>query len=306
MPVTTRKSNGADAPTVRPRKMVGRIGPWQLIRLIGESYLSRVYEARPADAPDSQPASYAVKSLRRDWWNDSAAIETFRREAWLGGRVSHPNVIPVLSAQVAHPPFYVVMPRLDGSPASELIRCRGALPVAEALWIARQAVEGMAAVYDATRMMHGDVKPANMLVAPSGHTTLIDLGFARTCDEAADRHSHCLAASMAYAAPELLTSSYAASPQSDLYSLGVALYELLTGRLPFDADDPGELVSQHRTASPACIRSLLPDLPKRIASLVHSLLSKTPLRRAASYRDVADRLVRLEIEAFGTRVATPA
>ncbi len=297
-------SRDASASAVDPRhKLVGRTGPWQLVRLVAETPLSRVYDARPADAPVSRPAAYAVKVLRREWWNDAAAIDTMRRESLVGSRVSHPNIVPVLSSQVARPPFYLAMPKLEGATVAQLIGNRGPLGVAESLWIGRQAVEGLAALHSSQQMVHGDIKPANLLVGPTGHTTLLDLGFAHTLDEAIDWRSHRLAASVAYIAPELVTSSYASSPQSDLYSLGVSLYEMLTARRPFEGDDAAQLVAQHRSAKPACIRSLRPQLPKQVASLVHTLLSKHPMRRASSYREVIERLVRLEIAAFADRAA---
>src|SRR3989304_677923 len=87
--------------------LVGRMGPWQLVKLLGEGNLTRVYQSRPADAPPSQPAAYVVKLLRKEWWRDPQAIEVQRREAWVGSQVSHPNLVPVLSASVKEPPFYI-------------------------------------------------------------------------------------------------------------------------------------------------------------------------------------------------------
>src|SRR3972149_10962294 len=88
--------------------LVGRMGPWQLVKLLGEGNLTRGYQSRPADAPPSQPAAYVVKLLRKEWWRDPQAIEVQRREAWVGSQVSHPNLVPVLSASVKEPPVFVV------------------------------------------------------------------------------------------------------------------------------------------------------------------------------------------------------
>ena len=79
-----------------PRKLVGRIGPWQLVRLISESALARVYLARPAESATEAPASYVVKVLRKEWWRDQHAIDMQRRAAWVGRKASHPNLLPVL------------------------------------------------------------------------------------------------------------------------------------------------------------------------------------------------------------------
>ena len=150
-------------------------------------------------------------------------------------------------------------------------------------------------------MIHADVKPANILVSPSGHATLIDFGFVQTPAEASHWATRPLAGTLAYIAPEMVTSALAAGPRSDIYSLGVTLYEMLTGRRPWDSDDPGELATLHREAKPADIRALRPDVPESVAELVHSMLAKDPLRRPASARELASRLVRLEIESFSLR-----
>ncbi|MGI9454992.1 MAG: protein kinase domain-containing protein, partial [Aeoliella sp.] len=150
-------------------------------------------------------------------------------------------------------------------------------------------------------MVHGDVKPENLVLAPTGHATLLDLGFASSKEESNDWANRPVMGSLAYIAPELVTSTYSAGPPSDQYSLGVMLYELLAGRLPFDGNDPAELVAQHRGQKPVCLRTLRPDIPKSVASLVHSLLSKDPLRRGGTHGELAERLVRLEIDSFAFR-----
>jgi serine/threonine-protein kinase len=99
----------------------------------------------------------------------------------------------------------------------------------------------------------------------------------------------------------MVTSALTAGPRSDIYSLGVTLYEMLTGRRPWDSDDPGELATLHREAKPPLVRTLRPDVPETIAELVQEMLAKDPLRRPASARELAARLVRLEIESFSLR-----
>ena len=156
----------------------------------------------------------------------------------------------MLSASVQEPPFYVVTPKLDGAPLSQLIAEQAPLAVPLALWIARQVAEGLDALLEATGMIHADVKPANILVSPAGHATLIDFGFVQTPAEASHWATRPLAGTLAYIAPEMVTSALAAGPRSDIYSLGVTLYEMLTGRRPWDSDDPGELATLHREAKP--------------------------------------------------------
>ncbi len=282
-------------------KLIGRIGPWQLVRLISESDLARVYLARPAEcAPESSPA-YVVKVLRKEWWRDPHAIEMQRRAAWVGRKASHPNLLPVLSAGVEQPPFYLVSPKLEGRSLAAVLEHQRRLPLAITLWIVRQVAEALSALHETTRMIHADVKPSNIMVGSDGHATLIDLGFVHTPAESRHWSSRPVYGTLNYLAPEALTSSLSTSSQSDVYSLGVTLYEMLAGHLPFIGRDAEQLIRQHREAKPECLMSRRPETPKPVASLVHRMLAKDPLRRPESAAAVAAELVRLEIECFAAR-----
>ena len=306
----TRAATQHEAAPADTQQLVGRLGPWQLVRLLSEGNLTRVYQARPADSSPAEsaeeesawrPAAYAVKVLRKEWWRDSQAIDMQRREAWVGGKVTHPNLLPVLSASVQEPPFYVVTPKLEGVSLAQLLSEKGPLAVPFALWLARQAAEALDALLSATGMIHTDVKPSNILVSPAGHATLIDFGFVQTPSEASQWATRPLAGTLAYIAPEMVTSALAADSRSDIYSLGVSLYEMLTGRRPWESDDPGELAMLHREAKPADVREFRPDVPAEAADLVHAMLAKDPLRRPGSMPELAARLVRLEIDSFAMR-----
>src|ERR1044072_1345980 len=112
---STRTAARFAPPVADSPQLVGRLGPWQLVRQLGEGNFTRVYQARPADGPQNSPAAYVVKVLRKEWWRDPQAIDMQRREAWVGSKVSHPNLLPVLSVSVEEPPFYTVTPKLDGA-----------------------------------------------------------------------------------------------------------------------------------------------------------------------------------------------
>ncbi|TWT43317.1 serine/threonine-protein kinase [Botrimarina hoheduenensis] len=299
---TTDRSGGPRLGQKRPlaRKAIGRMGPWQLVRVLGEGAMTRVYLARPAEHEDAQP-TYAVKSLKREWWSEPAAIAAQRREAWIGGRVSHPNLAPVLASAVTAPPFYLVTPRLGGQTAEAMLGTgvKPALPVA--LWIARQAAQALEALLTGAGVIHSDVKPGNLMVGPDGHTTLLDLGFCQTAHEARSWVDRPVVGTLRYLAPERVTSATTIDTRSDLYSLGATLYELIAGRPPFAGETPAALIAQHREARPACLHEAVPGTPKRVASLVHRLLAKDPLRRPSAPAEVIDELMRLEIECFGVR-----
>ena len=281
----------------------GRIGHWELFELLGEGGLCRVYLARPAEKEGRQrrPA-YALKVLRQRWHSEPRAIDILRREAGVGAAVLHPNVVPVLAVSCGRP-CYLVMPRLAGLTLADALAGSWRPDVPAALWIARQVAEGLVAIQTTCGMTHGDVKPSNIFLAPNGHATLIDLGFARTSDECRAEADRLVLGTPRYAAPETSTSALAADARSDLYSLGATLYEMLTGTPPLDASDPGDLTRKHREVKPVCIRTRRSGLSRSIASLVHTMLNKDPRHRLQSLQEAIDRLVRLEVEWFADRAA---
>ena len=258
-----------------------------------------MYQARPTGGTGA--AGYAAKLLKQPWDADPRGLELLAREARVGRRVTQAHLVPILAANLDEPPYYVLMPLLEGRTLKSEIACgcRPAVPLA--LWITRQVAEALEAL-DAAGWIHADVKPSNIFLSPTGHATLIDLSFAQRRGEEATSGPRPLAGTPAYLAPERIVSTLAADIRSDLYSLGVTLFELLTGRLPFDGADAARLASQHRQELPADLRSLAPQLPLSVARLVRQLLSKEPLRRPQSPRELVDRLAALEIETFADRL----
>ena len=168
------------------------------------------------------------------------------------------------------------------------------------LWIARQVAEALEAL-DAAGWMHADVKPSNIFLAPEGHVTLLDLGFARRPLEVGSVVDRCVVGTGSYIAPEMITSALRPDIRSDVYSLGVVLFEMLSGRLPYEGKDLAEVASQHKQARPPDLRRLAPHLPRGVIRLVQQMLAKEPLRRPQSPRELIARLVELEIGSFAER-----
>lgn len=277
-----------------------RLGGWDLVERVSQGGLTCVYRARPAEGGSSRPASYAVKVLRPEWEHDAQAIEMLTREALVGRRVTHPHLISVLAACVRQSPRYLVMPWLEGRTLTA--RLQECLPpdVPEILWVVRQVAEALAALHE-HGWMHGDVKPENVMVSPAGHATLLDLGFARRRNEDASAATRILVGTFAYMAPELLSSRLRADIRSDLYSLGVVLFEALGGRLPFTGRSMPELISQHQRAPAPDLKRLVPQVPDEVAELVRRLLAKEPLRRPQNPAELVEQLVELEIATFSER-----
>ncbi len=277
-----------------------RVGEWELVGLGGEGDLSRVYRARPVDTPADRPAMHALKMLHPRWENDPKAVCLFRREAVVGRTVAHPHLVSILAAHVVERPYFVIMPWLEGSTLARLLAADERLDLPIALWIARQVAEALDALHSAG-WMHGDVKPDNTFISPEGHATLLDLGFARRPDETGSVVERCVTGTCNYIAPEMITSALRADIRSDIYSLGVMLFEMLSGRLPFEGDDLAELATQHKQSAVPDLRRLVPQLPAGVVRLVRQMLAKEPLRRPQTPRELIDRLVAMEIETCAQR-----
>ncbi|MEN6449968.1 MAG: serine/threonine-protein kinase [Thermoguttaceae bacterium] len=277
-----------------------RARQWELVEFAAEGSLARIYRARPAGTPASQPAGYAVKMLRPEWQDEPEAIRLLQREALVGRSVSHPHLAPVLSAAVSDPPRLLVMPWLSGASLRARLDAGRRFDVASTLWIIRQAAEALDALH-AAGWMHGDVSPGNLHLSPSGHVTLIDLSFAKRQDETGSVADRPVVGTFYYLAPEHVTSSLAADIRSDIYSLGAVMFEMLAGRVPFEGRDLAELALAHRESPPPDLARLAPEVPREVAHLVRRMLAKNPLLRPQTPRELIGRLVRLEVAAFSQR-----
>ena len=256
-----------------------------------------LYRARPAGSSTAQPLDYVLKTIRKDSTTRSRTAALLQNEAAAGSQVCHPHLIPILAAQVDHAPHYVVMPFLDATPLDRLMTAPGRPSVTAALWICRQVAEALSALHTAG-WMHGDVKPSNILVSTNGHATLIDLGFACQLQSFVETYDRPFTGTLQYVAPELLSSVLRADGRSDLYSLGVVLYELLTGHRPFTQNRPADLIEAHRSQPAPNPRRTVPQLPREVSRLAGNLLAKHPMRRPHSAAEAARRILALEIETF--------
>lgn len=299
-PTTMRNHVGLRLKTIEPGARVAppSIGPWELVRQVHEGAMFKVHQVRPLERDVASTAGYALKELLPRWDHVPAAIELLAVEALVGRAVSNAHLVAILSNQLAEAPRYVVMPWLQGETLAAIVK-RGRLRVPVALWIVRQVAEALAALHTAG-WLHGDVKPENIMVSPRGHATLLDLGFARRTGERVTAIDDCLRFTAAYAAPEL-TATQGPDERSDLYSLGVTLFEALTGHPPFFSPRVDELLRMHREERPREVKMLAADVPSEVSKLVQQLLAKDPLRRPHSARELADTLIDLEIATFDQR-----
>lgn len=272
------------APSSPPQPgAVGRLGEFRLLRLLGKGGLGEVYEALdPAD----RRIALKVFALGDD--SEGLIAGAFVREATLGQRLDHPDIVKVLGSGSLDRYAYLAMEFVAGHDLRVHTRPGHLLPVADALGVVERVARGVAAAH-AQQVIHRDLKPGNVLVNwPAGVVKVADFGLARLGDAFRSR-TGMIAGTPSYMSPEQLAET-PIGPASDLYALGVMLFELLTGRLPHEASSLGQLLIEVSSQQAPDLRSLRPSLPAELAELVASLLEKRPARRPASAVVVADRL----------------
>ncbi|MHB8972394.1 MAG: serine/threonine-protein kinase [Pirellulaceae bacterium] len=291
--------------TIRPttaHRNTYSLAEWELLGPIGEGEWSTVFRARPRDCGADRPADYAIKLARAGDPRRPPAEALLAREATIGRGVLHPHLIAILLAHLDTPPYYLVMPLLQGATLRDALVSCGPLSTPHALWIVRQMAEALAALHQAG-WIHADVKPSNMYVSPAGHATLIDLGFALRMDSAECAPGASLRGTMLYTAPEMISSAVPVNERSDTYSLGITLYELLTGNPPFVDEAPEQLVLAHLQRAVPNPRRTLPGLNHEVNRLLRDMLAKEPLRRPTD-AELIQRMVDLEIATLEERPAS--
>jgi len=291
------------------------MGAWQLVSRLGQGSVADVYAARPIHAGTQDTCDYAVKVLRRSLRDEPLAQASLRNEARAGRAISNPHVVPIFQSPTidagGHEAAadssvdgtkvqFLVMPRLVGATLDRAKSRIGRMPIPHALWMARQVCEGLTAAHH-DGWIHGDVKPANVHVSMDGHATLIDLGCAHRADSADADTKLLLNGTIDYVAPERLTSRHQSTSASDVYSLGISLFEMLTGRLPFNANRPARMAEAHLREIPPSPRTFVPQIPRPVAQLLQRMLAKDTARRPHVAEELPAALRRLEIETFDLR-----
>lgn len=257
---------------------------YQLEDRLGSGGMSMVFRARDL----MLERIVAIKILRKDYSNNPEFRERFRQEAKAAANLSHPNIVTVHDFGLDSNQLFIVMEYVPGTDLKTLLKQRGHLNVPEVIELMSQACAGIGYAHRAG-LIHCDVKPQNMLVTPEMRLKVVDFGIARALASISpDEQSDIVWGSPQYFSPEQAAGG-APSPASDVYSLGVVLYEMLTGQLPFTAPTPVELASLHRDALPPSPRKYDPSIPVALEQIVLKVLSKEP---SARYR-TADQLGRV-------------
>jgi serine/threonine protein kinase len=254
---------------------------YQLEQTLGTGGMALVYKAKDL----MLERSVAVKVLREDLSTDMSFRERFRQEARAAANLSHPNIVTVHDFGLDQGHLFIVMEYVPGTDLKTRIREKSRFSVQETLELMIQACQGVGYAHRAG-LVHCDIKPHNMLVSPDGRLKVTDFGIARALASISpEERSEVVWGSPHYFSPEQ-AAGLPPSPASDVYSLGVILYEMLTGQLPFNAADAEELARMHREVQPIPPRAINPAIPSQLDEIILKVLSKEP---SARYR-TADQL----------------
>jgi serine/threonine-protein kinase len=221
----------------------------------------------------------ALKVMHAELARDEEFVRRFIGEAKSVARLSHQNVVAVFDQGADGPFLYLAMEYVPGRTLKELLRDSGRFPVATALEIMAGVLDGLGAAH-ASGIVHRDVKPENVLMTADGRIKVADFGLARALSAAGHTRAGLLIGTVAYVPPEQVTGG-TTGPRGDVYSAGVMLFELLTGRLPFNGDTPLSIAYQHVNADVPAPSAMAPGIPARVDQLVLAATSRDPARRPA-------------------------
>jgi serine/threonine protein kinase len=246
---------------------------YELLELVGGGGMADVYKAKDL----LLDRLVAVKILHAQFKTDQEFIERFNREAQAAAKLMHPNIVNIYDVGVSDGDHYIVMEYVPGCTLKELIKKKGNLPVQDAVRIAREIAQALAHAHE-HNLVHCDIKPHNILMASSGTAKVADFGIARAVTESTMTYSDSVVGSVHYFSPEQAKGALI-TPKSDVYSLGVVLYEMLTGQLPFTGDTPVSIAMKHLSEEPAPIHELNPAVPPMVEAVVQRAMSKDPAQR---------------------------
>ncbi len=234
----------------------------------------------------------AIKVLRMDLSTDPEFRERFKQEARAAANLSHPNIVTVHDFGLDEDQLFIVMENVPGTDLKTLIQQRGKFETADTLALMMQACAGLGYAHR-SGLVHCDVKPQNMLISPEMQLKVVDFGISRALASISPEESiDVVWGSPLYFSPEQAAGN-APSPASDVYSLGVMMFEMLCGQPPFSASSADELSRLHREARPPAMRSMFPAIPHGVETIVQKALAKSPEARYQT----ADQLGK-ELSAF--------
>ena len=259
---------------------------YRVTRRLARGGMATVYVAQ--DERLDRPV--ALKVMHPHLADSDAFVERFRREARAAARIVHPGVVSVFDQGVVTGQGFLVMELIDGTNLRQLLRAQGAFTIPQALRYTTDTLEALRAAHR-VGVIHRDIKPENILVPSDGPAKVTDFGLARAASEVSMSSTGNMLGTVAYIAPEIATTAEA-DARSDIYSVGIMLYEILTGAVPWAGESPLQIASHHVSDDVPSPSAAQPWIPREIDDLVAALTAREPANRPADASDAIDLVAR--------------
>ncbi|MCO5169482.1 MAG: protein kinase [Planctomycetes bacterium] len=269
---------------------VQQVGKYKLVGELGRGGMAIVFEG----LHPTLNTAVAIKMLSHELVYDEDFATRFKNEAKIIGALKHENIVSVIDSEEAYATFFIIMEKVTGTVLSRLIDTRGVLPFDESRSILRQLASALDCAHT-HGIVHRDVKPANVIVESGGRVKLMDFGIAKTRAEA-QKDDEDIVGTAEYMSPEQALGRKM-DGRSDLYSLGIMAYEMLTGKLPFDSHDPYEILRMHVRDAVPSPRATNPRVPEDLEQLVRRSTAKRPEDRFQTGREIVEFLSAAEPKA---------
>ena len=259
---------------------------YRVTRRLARGGMATVYVAQ--DERLDRPV--ALKVMHPHLADSDAFVERFRREARSAARIVHPGVVSVFDQGIVTGQGFLVMELIDGTNLRQLLRAQGAFTIPQALRYTADTLEALRAAHR-VGVIHRDIKPENILVPTDGPAKVTDFGLARAASEVSMSSTGNMLGTVAYIAPEIATTAEA-DARSDIYSVGIMLYEMLTGAVPWAGESPLQIASHHVSDNVPSPSAAQPWIPREIDDLVAALTAREPANRPADASDAIDLVAR--------------
>lgn len=258
---------------------------YEIIRSIGEGGMANVYLAHDIILD----RDVAIKVLRGDLANDEKFVRRFQREALAASSLSHPNIVEMYDVGEDNGNYYIVMEYVDGKTLKQVIKKRGSLTLSEAIDIMLQLTDGISHAHD-SYIIHRDLKPQNILIKDDGTIKITDFGIAMAMNSTQLTQTNSVMGSVHYLPPEQ-ASGKGSTIRSDIYSMGILFYEILTGKLPFKGENAVEIALKHMRDPLPSVRSQNPAIPQSIENIILKATAKNPKNRYHDAKEMHEDLL---------------
>ena len=258
---------------------------YEIVKNIGEGGMANVYLANDTILD----RKVAIKVLRGDLSNDDKFIRRFQREALSVSNLSHPNIVEVYDVGEEDGEHYIVMEYIEGKTLKELLKKRESLTLSEVIDIMTQLTDGISHAHE-SYIIHRDIKPQNIMIQDDGKIKITDFGIAMALNATQLTQTNSVMGSVHYLPPEQ-ASGKSATIKSDIYSLGILMYELLTGNVPFKGDNAVEIALKHMKDKIPSIRKQDPSIPQSVENIILKAAAKNPRNRYDSAKEMHEDLL---------------